>query len=275
MNDLITTTHLRSIADTMNTRFSSLEASITAPAASTATAFTIQSGSATQAAAALSVLQPHLAALLQGGIPVTQHGWVEQDFRRLLSAVYKQGAQELGGGEISHLPKGKTRPTQSFGVQARYNASTQGASGALCPRNNAGTLLQTRTDWRHEEVEVVQVLPIGRMTLYVERSSSTGAQIQEGCRILFIPKAELGISGAAAAYVRTVSWGSPNILPSLSTFNVVSWNAPILMAVEAGDLIEARKLLVEGKGSPSDRNEWGNSLLDVSLTTFELKEVGN
>lgn len=92
---------------------------------------------------------------------------------------------------------------------------------------------------------------------------------------MFIPKAELRISGAAAAYVRTVGWGSPKVLPSLSTFNVISWNAPILRAVEAGDVVEVRRLLVEGKGSPSDRDEYGYSLLGVSSIISGLREVGN
>jgi hypothetical protein len=63
-----------------------------------------------------------------------------------------------------------------------------------------------------------------------------------------------------SGYCATPGWNF-----TFRTYNLASHSAPIWQCVAHGDIIGVQTLFKEGKASPFDKNDWGCTLLEVSL----------
>ena len=64
-------------------------------------------------------------------------------------------------------------------------------------------------------------------------------------------------------------------IPHLLVYNVLPADSPVFSIVQDGQLREFQALLREGKASLRDQDEYGASLLFVSLPSYHHHEVAN
>jgi hypothetical protein len=94
--------------------------------------------------------------------------------------------------------------------------------------------------------------------------------IRDTVIISYVPKPHWHGTGLSITFRRAFEAGSRiHIPPSMKTFNVVPYDAEIVLLVKRNDLDGVRKLFQTGKASPTDVPPSGHSLLSVRITFAE------
>ena len=258
------------------TRLDKLEVSVVSQDRVATAVFT---GSAVQAATALSSVYPHLSQTLSriaaGSDPYLSSEdalWLQLEFEGLLADAWKAAADEIAKSAI--------QPARNLVTSAnpRHPQILRPTHPALREKHPPRFPdIPTRfvlhgPDRGGVNERVLEIgLPSGRLSIAV----TTGRQTKSGqfprgnfqtARISFVPHAGWHLSGLTATFMRDFGVKA-KIRPELSTFSVQPVQSPIFTYIASGDLMKVREMLVTGKASPNDRDSDGNSLLTVWYLT--------
>lgn len=153
----------------------------------------------------------------------------------------------------------------------------------VCASQSADTVVSSRTTWNQRiSLAPCQVKPTSKVECQISAATSGSlgqaiarvkqAQVRQrpfiallsAPRWLSLTSRALEISGAKAPF----GWDF-----SIRTYNIVSWDAPVMEYARQGEVSKVQKLLADGNASLSDRNEYGQDILDVCLISEQHHRI--
>jgi len=233
-------------------------------------------GSPVQAIQSLSHMCPHVYEVLsrisvgsQSGQSLDLARWIDSELQNLFQCAITTATQnqsyDLVNGSLGRQPP------------HRRNSSTR-INTALTPRD------QLHRSWRLKKLafhraqaaerillaETITelLLPTGKLIIAITEHYVDDAVLsQDNCltmggRVLFIPGVNFRVSGLAASFIQTFDQYSV-ILPSISVFGILPNDSPIFSCIKDRNISGVQDLLARGLVLPKDRDQNGNSLLDV------------
>ena len=234
-------------------------------------------GSVAKAAQSLNYVSPHLlelvsdmGAVMQPVVSTDDIRWIELEFQRLLQDAEIARGEELKAARSGHsLSRNWARNKSNCSRRKPVEAVFQRPCGSGTSPRGSGypeTQIADRDNFEMIRTELPLDLPTGKFIITSTKRTSTrnSAQNAHMIRLLFIPQTKLRINGLAATFIRTFDT-DPRISPFLSTFGVQPRSSPIFNHIVSGDLSGVREMFNTNKASPTDRDEYGFSLLAVRL----------
>jgi hypothetical protein len=180
---------------------------------------------------------------------------VVNELKRLLADT-----SQLATVELSHkLTRPKTlqrrRPTQPIIIQWQ-----------LAGERPVDHSFHSKLEWQLKrlsmanEIEILLNLPIGKVRVCLARQSSFGITQSPsfGTRLFFLPHPRLMVGGVAASII-------PGLAPMISSFVVQPMESPIFEHIYSRDLQRVQQAFTNGTARPNDRDEYGRSLIWVSV----------
>lgn len=183
------------------------------------------------------------------------------ELKRLLADT-----SQLATDELSHKLRTPTtlqqrRPTQPIAVQWQLTSEW--------PVEHS---FDKEPEWKPErprianEIEILLHLPIGKVRVCVAKQGSLGPSQNPsfGARVLFLPHPRFMTGGVAASIV-------PGLAPMISSFAIQPRSSPIFEHIFSRDIKSVQQAFTNGTARPSDRDEYGRSLLWVSIANCIIR----
>lgn len=233
-------------------------------------------GSPVQAIQSLSHVCPHVYEVLsrisvgsQSGQSLDLARWIDSELQNLfqcaITAATQNQSYDLANGSLSRQPPHR-----------RYSSTR--INTAPTPRD------QLHRNWRLNKLafhraqaaerillaETITelLLPTGKLIIAITEHYVDDAVLSQdnfltmGGRVLFIPGVEFRVSGLTASFIQTFDQYSV-ISPSISVFGILPNDSPIFSCIKDRNISGVQDLLARGQVLPKDRDQNGNSLLDV------------
>lgn len=226
-------------------------------------------GSSDDAAAILFLLRRIIpSALTNASLPATSMGdfrWMEKGVCDISSGVHILAASEVREG-LNLVPYGYRRVTQPIGLQALHFLNLQSSSVML--RKSSRTRQKEIQVKEKGETDIFISLEEGNLSIQItdecQVSSGDFSTSLRGFRVMFAPNLSHGLPGMSAVFVE--SFAQDIEIPSaIRTFGIVPRECKIIDHIRHGNFQEVRAILQRQECSARDRDEYGNSLLRVSI----------
>ncbi|ERF71275.1 hypothetical protein EPUS_05327 [Endocarpon pusillum Z07020] len=193
--------------------------------------------------------------------------WVASEFRNSLAASYEASAL----GTRKRLKSKTDEPSWTPLTQNRFLGAIMTQKATSFSTNIAQKLRSLQIS---SKTCSLQDIPVGRLLIKLMVFASQGTSTTTTASFTFTPNDAICKKGVSATLLRAFdSLGSPTIARSITSFNIIPRNHPIVTALEHNDIRKVQELFSSKQASPNDRIPNGTSLLPFANQSVEMTQL--